>query len=150
MPTCDLTDKCQGVKTFARDKSLMTNSNWCIQATRQFFKYLILKALRVIPILPHIPRGVRQVRSYLTNACKENNGSTGVMENLSRESHSIVQVFNRGSGEQLFHQLWPSSQTLSSLLQCAVGHCAQDILCSLHRFPNGPHSRKYRPVLRFP
>lgn len=38
----------------------------------------------------------------------------------------------------------------SSVLSTAVVHGAQDILCSLHLFPIGPHSRKYNPVLRFP
>lgn len=115
---CDFRDKCRGVKTYARLKYLITKSNWQIQATKWFFKHLNPQALRVIPNLPHIPRGIKQVRSYLTNVCKENKCRTGVMENLSRESHSITLVFNRGSCVQLFHQLWPSRR-LCPLL-CSV------------------------------
>lgn len=52
----------------------------------------------------------------------------------------------------VYQRKWWSSceQVFHSVLPAAAGHRAQDILCSLHLFPNGPHSRKYRPVLRFP
>lgn len=104
--------------------------------------------------LTHIQ--IRPVRSSLTDFSKEkNNSRTGVMENLSRESHSIMAA-------ALIKEvmMWTESHLNNSTssgqparlcpLQCAVGRCAQDVLCSPHLFPTGLLSRKYRPILRFP